>query len=349
MEKRLRVVASGAALFLGFLFLYSYSLTRTFSVNPDFARDVYDMQSIILGDFTLIGPKLSVGSFFAGPWYYYLLAPALLVSATPEAVLLLHAFICALLVTVGFILLQKKSMGMALAASITIGLWLWSTARWPWNGTAYLPWLFVTACFIYSKTHYSRISSLILGFLYGLIFSIHPASLLPLILLSLSFIRHRPKAVYFFSGIVCMMLPQLMFEVRNNFIMGRGIGQSTMHVYPYYFLGISLVCYLFLLRYKKIFIAASFAIALYSLSQIRLTPPLHPIDEFKTAVEKVLQDPRFNKKSFTVLHKNDSQMSVPVGHMYRFYFRKYGYSPLPLDVNAQQKIVFSQNRYSIEK
>src|SRR3989344_2391006 len=50
----------------------SYKLTSSFNFHPDFARDIYDMLAIIQGNPTLIGPKLSLGGIYSGPYYYYL-------------------------------------------------------------------------------------------------------------------------------------------------------------------------------------------------------------------------------------------------------------------------------------
>jgi len=54
--------------FLGVASILSYKLFYSFNFHPDFARDIYDILTIIQGKLTLIGPKLSFGGIYSGDW-----------------------------------------------------------------------------------------------------------------------------------------------------------------------------------------------------------------------------------------------------------------------------------------
>lgn len=62
-------------LFAAFLRLYRIADYMTFL--GDEGRDVIIARDILLGHFTLLGPRSSAGNFFYGPIYYYMIAPFL--------------------------------------------------------------------------------------------------------------------------------------------------------------------------------------------------------------------------------------------------------------------------------
>lgn len=60
------------------LLLRLYKIDAYMTFLGDEGRDVLVVYGILHGDITLLGPTASVGGFFLGPIYYYLMAPALL-------------------------------------------------------------------------------------------------------------------------------------------------------------------------------------------------------------------------------------------------------------------------------
>src|SRR2546421_10926347 len=77
MKKNIsRILLAGILLFAAFLRLYKIADYMTFL--GDEGRDVLVVYNILHGHFTLLGPNSSVGGFFLGPIYYYLMAPFLL-------------------------------------------------------------------------------------------------------------------------------------------------------------------------------------------------------------------------------------------------------------------------------
>lgn len=57
------------------LFLRFYKIEYSMAFNWDQGRDAWEVRDIILGNYTLKGPRTGVGDFYLGPAYYYLLAP----------------------------------------------------------------------------------------------------------------------------------------------------------------------------------------------------------------------------------------------------------------------------------
>src|SRR3989338_7479898 len=62
------------------LFLRTYKIRDYVIFLGDEGRDVLVAYNILHGDLTLLGPTSSVGGFFLGPVYYYLIAPFLWLS-----------------------------------------------------------------------------------------------------------------------------------------------------------------------------------------------------------------------------------------------------------------------------
>lgn len=60
------------------LFLRIYRIDEYLTFLGDEGRDVLVVKHILDGDITLLGPTASVGGFFLGPIYYYMMAPFLL-------------------------------------------------------------------------------------------------------------------------------------------------------------------------------------------------------------------------------------------------------------------------------
>lgn len=65
-------------LILIFFSIYSYKLPQSFTPTSDFGRDIFESLKIAQGDLVLIGSKMNLGGYFAGPYLYYLLALFLL-------------------------------------------------------------------------------------------------------------------------------------------------------------------------------------------------------------------------------------------------------------------------------
>jgi len=93
-------------LFLILFALFSFKLVGSYNFDSDFGRDLMWMYDIAYGRFTLLGPKLSFGGYYLGPYYYYIFVPFLaLTKFLPPGVLLANAAFFAFFLTLSYIIL----------------------------------------------------------------------------------------------------------------------------------------------------------------------------------------------------------------------------------------------------
>lgn len=213
--------------FIAFAVILLYRLFSSFNFHPDFARDIYDMLTIIQGKLTLIGPKLSFGGIYSGPYYYYLLTPVLYMSnLNPNALLLFNAIIFVAGGVAFYVLLPGKT-GVPfriLATAVLSMLPFYVTgARGPWNGWTYLPLLLVYFSLIFFVNMEKRLLVLLAtGFLGGVIVNIHLVSL-PVVLVAALYLalalKDKKWLVIFAAGFFSAFIPLAVFEIKHNFVM----------------------------------------------------------------------------------------------------------------------------------
>ncbi len=222
---------------VSFLFvsiIYLYNLIPSFSLNSDFGRDLNDIFQITQGKMTLIGPKLSFGGIFSGPYYYYLFAPVLKIfNLKPEAIVIFNSLIFLLsfalyLIFINLVKIKNKYL------MIFGGLWVFTSpyliysSRQPGNAFSYLGILFlilISFPLIIDKSKFWL--SILYGFLAGIIINFHLVNLFvfaPLLLVtSISYFFQKKwiKMIQCFLigiGILISFSPTILFEARHNFI-----------------------------------------------------------------------------------------------------------------------------------
>ena len=212
------------------LFLYHISTSNNF--NPDLGRDFTWIWDILHGTFTLLGPKLSFGGYYSGPYYYYFFAPFLWLSRyQPAGVLWANALLASLALSLIFFYLRKSS-GLFFAV-LSVG-WLAVTpyilfsARNPGNAYSYITVLILYLIMIsQNKKNTSLRYFLGMGIFAGLLINFHPASLfasIPFTFFALVSSEKKEKVKQIFTfilGVVLTMTPLIFFELRHNFIMFR--------------------------------------------------------------------------------------------------------------------------------
>lgn len=217
--------------FLILFFLFSFKLALSYHFDSDFGRDLMWMHDIAHGKITLLGPKLSFGGYYLGPYYYYLFVPFLsLTKFFPSGVLLGNAFLFALTNTIIFYLV-KKNFGLLKAlfaiSIITLSPFYLFSARSPGNAFSYLHFLFllIFSILIYPSVIKKPALSFLTGLLTGIILNFHPVTLLylaPLIGLSLYTQKlSRKSLIPLILGIALSFSPTILFELRHNFSMFR--------------------------------------------------------------------------------------------------------------------------------
>ncbi|MFZ1548933.1 MAG: hypothetical protein WAT44_00455 [Microgenomates group bacterium] len=210
------------------LLLNTYKLFSSSNFNPDMGRDMMWIWDILHGTFTLLGPKLSFGGYYLGPYYYYIFAPFVYLTQNwPYGLVASNAVFSAILTTTIFYVLRKNH-GTVFAGLgsvwISITPYFLFSARNPGNAYSYIAALFLQSIlFLYLKKN--RAFYVYMGLMSGLILNFHPASVFLLAPFFLaSFTKVKPKEVLIRFGLFCLaaaMLfsPLVFFELRHNFIM----------------------------------------------------------------------------------------------------------------------------------
>lgn len=215
------------AAFLGLFLLLSYKLFYSFTFHPDFARDIYEVLSIIQGKLTLIGPKLSFGGLYSGPYYYYLFAPIFyLTRLNLNSLLVFNLFLFLAGVIIFYSIIPKKSgISSPLVACLVLAfLPIYVTgARGPWNGSTYLPFLLVLLTMIhFFGFNGKKILLLGTGFLGGVIMSVHLVNIPVVFIVTiylLIFLKNKKEIVFFLIGLMIAFMPLLFFEIKHDFVM----------------------------------------------------------------------------------------------------------------------------------
>jgi hypothetical protein len=218
--------------------LRTYNLPNFLFFIYDQGRDALVLRNMLAGDFVLVGPTTGLAGFFLGPLWYYLGLPGFILSGgNPVGVSLWYILISCLSLPLYWWLCHKlfkdqifaKVVAVFLAfipgsiqASVTIwnpllaapltmgSLWSLFQAR---QTTGWLSriWLTVSVTLV----------ALILQseFAYGVF-------IVPFVWLAIKWLK--PKANLLDYGLAALgmgatLLPQLLFELRNNFIMTRSL------------------------------------------------------------------------------------------------------------------------------
>lgn len=206
--------------------LYSFKLDVSLFYHPDFARDLFEIFKITQGDLALIGPKLTFGGLYTGPYYFYLFAPIFFLSkANIMAILYFNAFLFA--VAIGYFFkkaYEKFSFVQAGLGACVLTLLPLSVigGRSPSNAYTFIPLLLILLTYVYFHSPQKPLPLLLAGFLFGVIINFHFVNiiLMPLFLmLLLPFLKKKKQILYFIGGIAFSFLPLLVFELKHNFIM----------------------------------------------------------------------------------------------------------------------------------
>src|SRR3989344_92326 len=207
-------------------FILSYKLTSSFIFHPDFARDMFDITRISQGKLMLIGPKLTFGGIYSGPYYYYLFVPILLLSQyNIDAVLFFNTFLFSL--SLGFFFYKVSTKQSFLASILATSAFLFSplfliASRNPSNAFTYIPFLLILMTIIYFDDIQKPKQIFFLGIFAGIIATFHLVSISALFFISMLFLYKLKRKEYYFlyvGSFVASFAPLLLFEIKHNFVM----------------------------------------------------------------------------------------------------------------------------------
>lgn len=205
-------------------------LNNNFPFTMDQARDMLDIRNIVVGrHLTLIGPTTSINGVFLGPFYYYFnLLPFLLSNGNPAAILYWQIIWFQISITSLWLAIKKISL---LLAILTIVILLFSPVffyqnRYAWTANAapiFVAFYFSSLIFLIRKNTILR--ALITGLIAGMVFQIEAAFgilLAPYAILFLIYQKSKIKIILsLLLGFTITLIPQLLFELRHNFIMSH--------------------------------------------------------------------------------------------------------------------------------
>lgn len=215
-----------------------YRLPEQLAFTYDQGRDFYVLQQITRSDFTLVGPTTGIAGFFLGPFYYYVLLPGFMLSAgNPLGVMIWLLAITVVSYTL-FYFIMVPMVGTAWA--LTALWWLAlnpgaiDQSRAIWNPTLVVPTVLVAVFGLVYSRHWPWLL-LLSGLAFGLALQTELAYTLFLLpLLGGWLLWHSPwlslpkpyswKIIFITCACVAVtLLPQAMFDVRNQAIMTKSI------------------------------------------------------------------------------------------------------------------------------
>lgn len=220
-------------------FLRLYKIADYMTFLGDEGRDVLVAYNILHGHLTLLGPTASVGGFFFGPLYYYMMAPFLLLfNYNPVGPAVMIAILG--VATVWFVYLLGKNLfstkvGIIAAFLYATSPFIISYSRSSWNPNP-VPFF---ACLLILCLYKAVVSTVVkkqyflfflVGLLWGILVELHFVTgvlafvIFPYIFLHFFFLQKKEKWPPFLIttslilfGFFVGMLPYLGFEVRHGF------------------------------------------------------------------------------------------------------------------------------------
>lgn len=235
MSRKL-IITVMVILLIGVLYRLALTANGNFLFNMDNARDMVDVREmVVLKKLRLTGPTSAIEGFYNGPaWYYLLSLPFILSEGDPYASILMEILLWAI---GGFFLLKLVSRWGSFLV-MTIGA-IWIASNYIVLANLYAfnpnPVILLSPLFIYLLVKYlenGRIFYAISSwFLAGLFFNFEMnfGVFTPLIILFSVTLTKNTKLLKqkgFWIGVsafVSTLLPQVIFDLRHQFIMSQAI------------------------------------------------------------------------------------------------------------------------------
>lgn len=221
-------------------FLRFYKLEEFITFLGDQGRDAIVMKRIVtLEDFPGIGPRSSIGQLFLGPFYYFFMAPFLLLSGLSPVGPAFGVALLSVLALSFFTWKLRKEVNPATAllfgsliALSYVNIWL---SRFSWNPNLLPVFAFFTTYFLWRIIRKPGIvSGAFFGFFIAASLQLHYLMLLILpaffgYLVYGIWIHRKQKKVItktliaMFTSSVITLSPLIIFDIKNNFLNFRGL------------------------------------------------------------------------------------------------------------------------------
>ncbi len=216
-------------------FMRLYRISEYMTFLGDEGRDAIVARQILMGDFTLLGPRASAGDFFLGPIYYYMMAPFLwFFNYDPVGPAIMVALIGVATVFLVYYVSSKffgKIAGITAAALYAVSPVVIAYSRSSWNPN---PVPFFTLLMLYvlylSIQRGSLKLFIVVGVLLGILLQLHYIAVFLGVIVFLfvligGFIIPRENKIKnyllqyaaIFFGFLIGWFPFLLFEARHGF------------------------------------------------------------------------------------------------------------------------------------
>ena len=240
----------GILLIAAFMRLYKIADYLTFL--GDEGRDVLVVYNILHGHLTLLGPTSSVGGFFLGPIYYYIMAPALFLAGySPVGPAMMIGIFGVVTVWLVYYIGSKffsKTAGVIAATLFAINPLVILYSRSSWNPNL-MPLTTLLMLFVLYKAVEKKSWKLyvLTGVLYGIAMQLHyievfigPMMAVYFLIgniwrpyekkkIEFDFVYLLKNAAFVLGGFVVGWSPFLAFEARHGFNNLRAIFQFVFH------------------------------------------------------------------------------------------------------------------------
>jgi len=212
------------------IFTHLYRIDQTYIFNNDEGRDALIAYRMIeTKSPVLLGPETSVGNMYLGPFYYYLMVPALMISKLDPVGPAIMVGILGVITTILIMYLGKKrySFGAGIVAGLFYALSpiMVFSSRSSWNPNV-VP-LFITLLLLLSPAKKSW-QKIVFGLLTGIIFQLHYVALVipALLFLREAYLAWTDKGWKSLSILVALVTvgflitssPFWLFEIRHSYV-----------------------------------------------------------------------------------------------------------------------------------
>lgn len=222
-------------LLLAFVLRAQETLSHNFLFLLDQGRDMMAVKQIVYDHrLTLIGPYTSLGGVFQGPLWYYLLAiPTIIFNGDPWGAVLLMLVISMSVVIVAYLIVKKlagETSALFTAFLFGVSPEAGAAATFAWN--PHPMWLIIVVyiCSLYATVYRNPKYQLFLWPVIALSFHFQTAmgvfllvsTIIFLALFHRNFFKNR-YLIYGLLGALLLLSPQILFELRHDFLMTRSI------------------------------------------------------------------------------------------------------------------------------
>lgn len=221
------------------LFFRLYNYPNFLFFIYDQGRDVQKIKTIVDGDLTLIGPTSGLEGFFLGPMWYYVGIPGYVLSnGSPYGIALWYIFLGSTALLFFYWLVKKlfpQSHVWQIVAYALLTLIPGSVlgTTFIWNPLISIPIMAVVLLALI-KVRESRMWLFIAFFLLGLVLHsefAYGVFLIPTLFVLIFWLRQRAQIVDYLIAVSALgitFLPQLLFELKNNFLMTKSLLQGVV-------------------------------------------------------------------------------------------------------------------------